>query len=176
MLKRPEKNEADPYYFTYINRVPAHDVTAHLSLQLDQALPVLQRVSEEKSFFRYTAEKWSIRQVLSHITDTERVFLFRALWFARGLDTPLPSFDQDVAVTHAGSENDGLTWQSLVEEFRLTRLSTHSFFRNLPLTAWSGAGLASGKHVTVRALAYIIAGHCDHHLQILHERYLGAGS
>jgi hypothetical protein len=98
------------------------------------------------------------------------LFVFRALWFARGFDSPLPSFDQDVAVSTAGS--DDRSWRSHVEEFRTIRNATVSFFQNLPADAWMRRGVASGNPFTVRALAYISAGHVSHHVKILRERYL----
>jgi hypothetical protein len=104
------------------------------------------------------------------VNDAERVFVFRALWFARGFDSPLPSFDQNVAVSTAYS--DERSWQSHVDEFRAIRAATLAFFENLPDDAWMRRGVASGNAVTVRALAYIVAGHVAHHMKILHERYL----
>jgi hypothetical protein len=127
-------------------------------------------VSEEKSLHRYAPEKWSIRQVLSHVTDGERVFLFRALWFARGFDTALPSFDENVSAVAA--EADRFPWANHVEDFRAARLSTLAFFRNLPPEAWMAKGVASDNTFTVRALAYILAGHVAHHTAVLRERYL----
>ena len=116
------------------------------------------------------AEKWSIREVLNHISDSERAFAFRALWFGRGFSDPLASFDQNVAANAAHA--DDYSWASHIADFRGVRQATLSFFRNLPPDAWSRKGVASGNSVTVRALAYIIAGHLSHHLAILQERYL----
>ena len=127
-------------------------------------------ISEEKSLHRYAPEKWSIRQLLNHVTDTERAFAFRALWFARGFDSPLPGYDQNIAA--AGAEADAIAWAAHVEEFRRVRLSTISLFRNMPAAAWARAGIASDNRVSVRAVAYIIAGHLEHHNAILRERYL----
>ncbi len=131
---------------------------------------MLGGISEEKSLHRYAAGKWSIRQLLNHVSDTERVFVFRALWFARGFDTELPGFDQNVAVPTAAAEQ--FSWASHVEDFRAVRTATLTFFRNLPEEAWSRSGVANGDPVTVRALAYIVAGHVAHHIAILQERYL----
>jgi hypothetical protein len=119
---------------------------------------------------RYAPDKWSIRQVLNHVTDTERAFAFRALWFARGFDSPLPSYDQNVAAT--GADADRISWAAHVEEFRRVRLSTISLFKNMPSHAWMRSGIASGNPFTVRALAYIIPGHLAHHITLLRERYL----
>jgi hypothetical protein len=98
--------------------------------------------------------------------------LFRAFWFARGFESPLPSYDQNVA--SAAAQADGFSWASHVEEFRHVRLATLSFFRSLPEEAWTRSGIASDNRFTVRALAYLIAGHVDHHVAILRERYLDA--
>lgn len=171
MTGRPTREEATAYYFTYIDRVPGEDVVNVMEAQLEEAT-LFRGISEEASLHRYAPGKWSIREVLSHINDTERVFLFRAFWFARGFDTPLPSFDQDVAMGSAHA--DDVPWASHVEEYRTIRLASHSFFRNLPAEAWAKAGIASGNPFTVRALAYVLAGHVAHHVAILRERYLGA--
>ncbi len=168
MIPRPEATEAAPYYFTYINQVPGDDPLAALETQLDE--PLLATISEEKSLHRYAPNKWSIRQVLNHVTDSERAFAFRALWFARGFDTPLPSYDQNVAAS--GAEADQVFWAAHVEEFRRVRLATISLFRNMPAEGWTRSGIASDNRFTVRALAYIIAGHFAHHMAVVRERYL----
>ena len=158
------------HYFTYIDKVGPGDICRILEEQLAETLPQLEAISEERSLHRYAPDKWSIREVLSHLNDGERLFVFRALWFARGFDTPLPSFDQNVAVSVAGA--DSRSWRSHVEEFRVIRASTLAFFRNLPSEAWTRRGVASGYPFTVRALAYITAGHVTHHMGVLKERYL----
>jgi uncharacterized damage-inducible protein DinB len=165
----PDRTEAAPYYFTYIDQVPAGDVLAVLDEQRDETLALLRGISEERSLHRYAPEKWSIREVLNHITDTERVLVFRALWFARGFETPLPSFDEKVAASAAGA--DERSWASHVEEFRTVREATLTFFQSLPADAWARRGVASNNPFTVRALAFIVAGHVVHHLRILAERY-----
>lgn len=173
MIGHPESNEADAYYFGYINRIKSDDIVHTLQNQLDETLPILHRVSEEKSLHRYAPGKWTIRQMWNHVNDTERMFLFRALWFARDLKSSLPSFDQDIAVT-AGRADD-VAWISHVEEFREIRLASVSFFRNLPEEAWLRTGTASDKPFTVRACAYILAGHVAHHTGLLREKYLANG-
>jgi hypothetical protein len=170
MIGRPGPNEAAPYYFNYINRVTSDDILHELQSQLDETLPFLGTISEDKSLFRYAPEKWSIRQMWGHVNDTERVFLMRALWFARSFETALPSFDQDIAVSAAHS--DAVSWARHVEEFREVRLATISFFRNLPEEAWGRSGVASGNTFTVRACTYIVAGHVAHHMAVLREKYL----
>lgn len=170
MIERPERTEAAPYYFTYIDQVEDADVRAVLARQLEDSAALFGGIPEEQSLHRYAPEKWSIRQVLNHITDTERAFAFRALWFARGFDSPLPGFDQNIGA--AGAEADAVSWLAHVEEFRHVRQSTISLFANLPAAAWMRSGIASDSRVTVRALAYMVAGHYAHHVRILRERYL----
>jgi uncharacterized damage-inducible protein DinB len=170
MIGRPQDGEAAPYYLTYINQIAGDDAVAVMEGQLDEFLAFFSRISEETSLSGYAPEKWSIRQVLNHVSDTERVFTFRALWFARGFETPLSSYDQNLAT--AGAKADSIAWTAHVEEFRRVRLSTISLYRNLPSHAWTRSGLASDNLVTVRALAFIIAGHAAHHVAILRDRYL----
>src|SRR5580698_8161086 len=172
MMVRPAESEAAPYYFTYINRVSGDDPIDEMEGQLGDLLALFAGISEEASLHRYAPDKWTIRQVLNHITDTERAFAFRALWFARGFDAPLPGYDQNIAAS--GAAADGISWAAHVEEFQRVRLSTISLFRNLPPEAWMRSGIASDNPFTVRAMAFIIAGHVAHHITILRERYLSA--
>jgi hypothetical protein len=166
----PEPNEAAPYYFKYIDLIQSDDVVGVLEAQLDETLALLLSITEEKSLHRYGPDKWSLREVLNHLNDTERLFVFRAFWFARGFDGPLPSFDEKVSVLEARA--DEVSWARHVEEFRGVRLATLAFFRNLPAGAWMRSGIASGNPVSVRALAYLAAGHVAHHVAIVQERYL----
>lgn len=174
---RPQPNEAASYYYGYINRVTEDDVVVVLERQLDEIVTFLDDISEQQSLHRYAPDKWSMRELLNHVNDSERVFLFRALWFARGFAEALPSYDQEVGV--AGARADEFDWANHIAEFRAVRLATLAFFHNLPaenleasLETWNRTGIASGNPFTVRALAYIIAGHAAHHLAILKERYL----
>ena len=167
-----DRTEAAPYYFRYIDRVPDRDVVRTLEEQLDETDAFLRGISEEASLSRYAPDKWSIREVWSHVNDTERLFVSRAFWFARGFDTPLPSYDQNVACAEARA--DDRSWESHIEEFRAVRLATNTFFRSLPAEAWARRGIASGNPFTVRALAYIVAGHLVHHVDVLRERYLAS--
>jgi len=169
-MSRPQATEAAPYYLTYIDRVSGDNIVDVMKLQLDDTAEILAGISEEKSLYRYAPDKWSIRQVINHLNDTERVFAFRAMWFARGFSDPLPSFDQNIASHAAGADNHSLA--SHVQEFRKIREATLVLFRNLPAEAWVRSGVASGNSVTVNALAFLIAGHLAHHLAILRERYL----
>jgi uncharacterized damage-inducible protein DinB len=170
MMKRPAANEFAAYYSVYIDRITSDDVFTVLENQLIETVNFLQAISEEQSLYRYAPDKWSMRQLLNHVNDTERVFLFRAFWFARGYAEELPSFDQEVAA--AVSNADQYSWASHIQDFKAVRESTLTFFRNLPDEAWSRSGIASGNRVTVRALAYILAGHVAHHLAVLQEKYL----
>src|SRR5580658_8257427 len=108
MLGRPEINEAAPYYFRYIDQVAGDDVLAAMHTQFDDTMSLLSSIADPRSDFCYAPEKWSIKQVLNHVSDTERAFAFRALWFARGFDSPLPSFDQNIAAT--GADADKIYW------------------------------------------------------------------
>jgi hypothetical protein len=158
---KPKAQEAVPYYSTYIDKVPPGDIRKTLESQLKKTRNFLEDISEKKSRHRYAPGKWSMREVLGHINDGERLFVFRAFWFARGFDTPLPSFEQEIAVAAAGAE-----------EFAAVRAATSIFFRNLPDAAWARTGIASGNPFSVRALAWIAAGHVAHHVGLLKERYL----
>jgi hypothetical protein len=170
MIVTPDRTEAAEYYFTYIAKVGPGDILEILETQLPETVAFFRAVSEERSRWRYAPDKWSIRQVLSHINDAERLFAFRALWFARGLDSPLPSFDQEVA--EASTRADERSWSGLIEEFGAVRAATIALFEHLPAEAWMRRGVASGNPVSVRALAYIIAGHVTHHTSTLRSRYL----
>ncbi|MEP6716319.1 MAG: DinB family protein [Terriglobia bacterium] len=169
MTGRPQESEAAPYYFTYINLVKGEDPLVAMEIQLDAALGEFSLFGEEKSLYRYAPEKWSIREVLNHISDTERAFAFRALWFARGFASPLPGFDQNISAV--GAKADLVPWAAHIEEFRQVRESTISLFRHLPPEAWMRSGIASDYPFTVRALSFIVAGHVEHHLRLLRERY-----
>lgn len=167
--ERPDSSEAGEYYFTYIDQVKAGDIRDVLESQGAEALGFLREIAEDRTLERYAPGKWTVREVLSHVNDTERVFAFRALWFARGVEAPLPGFDQDVAM--AGADANSRSWASLVDEFSAVRGATAALFRNLPADAWGRKGVASERVVSVRALAFITAGHVEHHLRILRERY-----
>ena len=171
MRTRPDHTEAAPFYFTYIDQVPDGDIVERLEAQGQEVLGLFRGISEEQSRHRYAADKWSIREVVNHINDTERVFTFRALWFARGFGSPLPSFDQNVGV--AAAHADDQPWSALLEEFRALRSATVALFRMLPEGAWERGGIASDKPVSVNALAYMVAGHVSHHVKVLNEEVPG---
>ena len=169
-IAAPDQTEFAPYYKTYVSKVPAGDIRQLLETQAKEATQVLSRISDQRSLYRYAPDKWSIRQMVHHVNDAERVFSFRAMWFARNLGPELPSYDQDIAVSAANS--DAVRWQDIIQEFGAIRSASLAFFNSLPEDAWLRRGIASGNPVTVRALAYIVCGHLAHHLQILRERYI----
>lgn len=169
-IQPPDRTEAAEYYFTYIDQVPSGDIATVLEIQSRETVAFLRSISDADSLRRYASDKWSIRQVVSHINDAERVFSFRAFWFARGFDSPLPSFDQNSAISTANVNQR--SWDSHVAEFSAIRSATQALFAGLPDEAWSRRGIASGNPFTVRALAYTVAGHVAHHVRILRERYL----
>jgi hypothetical protein len=171
MNRRPDRAEAAEYYFKYIDRVLDGDIRDLLETQGRVTLATLEQISEDQASHRYADGKWSVRQVLGHVNDCERLFVARAFWFARGFDSPLPSFDQDIAMRASGA--DERSWASHVAEFRSVRAASNAFFRHLPADAWNCRGTASGNVFSVRALAYVAAGHELHHLALLKERYLG---
>ena len=170
MNQRPAHDEAAPYYFTYIDKVSDGDIRAIMRAQAAEVIDFAGGISEERSGHRYAAGKWSIREVLGHVNDCERLFVMRAFWFARGFDSALPSFDQNVAMGTAGAHER--TWQSHVDEFTALRAATLAFFEALPPEAWDRHGIASDNPFTVRALAYMVPGHVEHHLEIVRQRYL----
>ena len=170
MPGRPERSEAAPYYFGYIDQVSGDDVVRLLDEQVRGFVARLASIPEQRSLYRYAPEKWSLREVLGHINDCERLFMLRAFWFARGFDTPLPSFDQNVAVPFAKSHE--IEWARHIEEFHAIRTASIAFFQNLPEAAWTRGGIASDNRFTVRALAYITVGHVTHHWKIIEDKYL----
>ena len=170
VISPPDRTEAAEYYFTYIDQVPPGDIREILRAQQPETIALLQSITDDYSLYRYAPDKWSIRELVGHVNDCERLFVSRAFWFARGFDTPLPSFDQDIAV--AGAKSDDQPWSRHIDDFRAVREATLTFFDTLPDEAWGRRGIASGNPFTVRALAYIAAGHVTHHNAILRTRYL----
>ena len=170
IVSAPGRDEAADFYFTYISKVPGNDVLSVLETQLADVMPILRRVSEQKSLHRYAPGKWSMREVVNHMNDAERLFSFRAFWFARGLSEPLPSFDENAAASAA--PGDARSWASQLDELESLRATTLALFGSLPDEAWMRRGVASGSPITVRALAYICAGHVTHPVGVLQERYL----
>lgn len=170
IISKPSPNEYASYYSTYVSIVPDGDIMATLEHQLAEALALFSRITDAQAEFKYAPDKWSIKQLLGHVIDAERVFAFRALWFARGDKNSLAGFDQDAFMSHVNF--DAYQWSELVEEFEHLRRSNISFFSHLSPEAWERRGIASDNEVSVRALAFMLAGHELHHLNILRERYL----
>ena len=174
MMTRPERTEFAEYYSTYVDKVPDGDIRQILEAQSVEVPRLLEAIPEAQAEYRYAADKWSVREVVAHINDCERLFTFRAFWFARGFDGPLPSFDQNVAMI--GANANARRWADHVAEFRSIRAATLALFENFSAEAWDRRGIASDNPVTVRALAYITAGHVAHHVGLLKERYLSHAS
>jgi len=168
-LSRPEANEYAAYYESYISLVPGNDVVSALEAQRLQMARLFAGRSERDGNFRYAPDKWTVKEVLGHLTDSERVFAYRALRIARGDQTPLPGFEQDDYVRGGGF--GGRTLADLAEEFGHVRNASVALYRSLGKEAWSRRGVANRNEVTVRALAFITAGHELHHRRILDERY-----
>ncbi|PYP89276.1 MAG: DinB family protein [Blastocatellia bacterium AA13] len=167
---RPSSNEYAPYYDKYVTRVGAGDIVAILHEQLEITLELLRSIPESKADFRYAEGKWSIKEIVGHITDAERVFSHRAFRFGRGDKTPLPTFDHDSYVVEGKFEL--LSLSELANEFEEVRRATISLLSHFSAETWNRIGTASDAEVSVRALAYITAGHELHHVDILRERYL----
>lgn len=167
---RPQAGEFAPYYERYVAAVPDGDIVDTLRRQRDETVRLFAGIDERMAAHRYAAGKWTVAELLGHVIDTERVFTYRAVAFARGDRTPLPSMDQEV--WSAGSNAGQRTIQSLIEEYGAVRAATIALFGSLTEAAFSRDGIASDNRVTVRGLAWITAGHERHHMQILRERYL----
>ena len=167
---RPTSDEYAPFYAGYVHLAPEGDVLEVLEQGRRETHQLLDGLSDAKGAHRYAPGKWSIKGVVGHVTDAERVFAFRALWFARGDASPLPGWEQDDWFGASGF--DALTLKNLLAGYDAQRDATLTLFRSLPADAWSRRGTASGNPVTVRALAWIAAGHERHHLKMLRERYL----
>lgn len=167
---RPESNEYAPYYEKYVSLVPDADLVETLERQGAETLALLRGLDEGRGGHRYEPGKWSVRQLVGHVNDAERIFSYRALAIARGDRAPLPGMEQDEWM--AGVDFDARTLASLADEFEAVRAATVQLLRHLSPEAWSRRGTASDNEVTVRALAYIIAGHEAHHVRVLRERYL----
>ena len=168
--RRPADDEHAPYYGKYIGLVSDGEIIRTLEAQLVETLALLSGVTEQGATFRYAPDKWSVKQALGHMIDTERVFSYRAMAAARCEKAPLPGFDQDEWVESGNFDLRSLA--SLRAELEAVRHSTILLFRGFAADAWDRRAVASGNPVSVRALAWIIAGHELHHRQILRERYL----
>jgi len=169
IIARPQPGEYAPYYERYISLVQGEDILETLDRQRRDTMLLLSGRDEADGDFRYAPGKWSAKEVLGHMCDTERVFAYRALRFSRADATPLAGFEQDDYVRNGPFANRPLADQ--VEDFIAVRRATLSLLRNLDEAAWMRRGSANKNEVTVRGLAYIIAGHELHHRSILEERY-----
>lgn len=171
-MPRPEPTEYAGYFSKYVDLVPEADILPVLATQLDEALAFLRAVPESQSNVLHPPYTWTVKDVVGHLTDGERVFGYRALRFARGDATPLPGFDENEYARSA--EYARLTLADIVSEYEAVRRSNLLMFRNLPAAAWGRAGKASDNLLSVRALAYILVGHTRHHGAILRKRLSGA--
>jgi len=169
-LTRPSSSEHAPYYSRYIDLVPEGDILQILEVQGETTLRYLSSVTEEKAMFRYAPGKWSLKEVVGHVIDTERVFAFRAFAFSRNDRNPLPGMEQEDYAHGANYEQRPL--RDILDEFREVRRSNLRLFRSFNDEMLMRKGIASGYEFSVRCLPYIIAGHELHHVEILRERYL----
>lgn len=168
--RRPEKSEYVEYYDRYIQLVPDGEIVGILRAQAAQTLDLLRGVSPEVADYRYAPGKWSLKEVLGHVIDAEWIFTYRALAFARGDRTPLPSMDQDSYME--GANFSALTIPVLLEQYRHLRFAGSLLFESFDDAALARVGTASGYTFTTRALLYVIAGHELHHMNVVRERYL----
>lgn len=168
-VSRPATDEYHPYYQRYIDQVPGDDALPALIEQIDRTVRMLQGVSDERAEFRYAPGKWSVKQVVGHLSDGERVFSYRALRVGRGDATPLPGFDENVYAEAGGFDDRSL--EDLVVEFRAVRSASIALFASLTPAALAQHGTANASPITPRALAWICAGHERHHAHLLVDRY-----
>jgi hypothetical protein len=169
---RPGTGDYAEFYEKYVSLISSNDILGVLEAHLRQMTTLFTGRSEREGDFRYAPDKWSVKEVLGHVTDTERIFAYRALRIARGDQTPLSSFEQDDYVRAASFHQRKLA--NIVEEFADVRRASLALYRSLNEEAWSRRGVANKNEVTVRALAFITAGHELHHRRILEERYFPA--
>ncbi|HLG06651.1 MAG TPA: DinB family protein [Gemmatimonadales bacterium] len=167
---RPEASEHAADYASYIARVPDGDVVQVLQTQVEELGRLLAGHPESRGDYAYAPGKWTLKEVLGHLIDSERVFSFRALWIGRGDPAPLPGFDENRWAPNSGARNRTLS--NLIEELKAVRAATVTLLRHLPPEAATRRGVANNNPVTVRALAWIMAGHVLHHERLIRERYL----
>ena len=171
-IARPEPGEYNPYYDKYISLIPGTDILGTLDAERRKTLLLLSGRDEEDGNFRYAPDKWSAKEVLGHVCDGERVFAYRAMRIARNDTTPMEGFEQDDYVRNGPFARMPLA--ELIEDYIAVRRATLTLLRNLEEPAWTRRGMANKSEVSVRALAYIIAGHEVHHRRILEEKYFSA--
>lgn len=170
MNTKPNVSEYAPYYGKYIGLVPDGNILDILVEQNEFINNFFSEISEEKSTYRYAEGKWSIREVLGHIIDTERIFAYRALRISRNDKTALPGFEQDDYVPNSNHANTSI--KNLTEEFVLVRKANLKLFESFTDEMWMRTGTASGNPVSVKAAVYVLAGHPIHHINVIKERYL----
>jgi len=168
-MKRPEPTEYAPYYERYISLVP-EDADATLAGQPDEIRSLFTTVPEEKGSYAYAEGKWTVKELLSHLIDGERIFAYRALRISRGDQTPIEGFEQDDYIENSNANNR--TFADLLDEFTFERKANLRLFSNISEEGSRRIGTASGNPVSARAIAYIMAGHVRHHIGVLKERYL----
>lgn len=173
IVGRPEPDEIPSHYVGYIKRVPEVDPVMVCASQIEETAGLLRGLSDTDAMYRYGRGKWSIKEVIGHLADTERIMAYRALRIARGDATPLPSFDENAYVPVA--QFDARSLADLVGELRTVRAATLALLRTFDADAWRRRGTASGKPVSVRALGFMIPGHERHHVEVLRTRY-GVGA
>jgi hypothetical protein len=169
-MLRPEKGEYDPYYETYTSLVPEEDIKAALATQPGELRVLAESLLEEKGTYAYADGKWTIKQLLGHLIDGERMFGYRVFRISRGDKTPIEGFEQDGYIENAHA--NGRSFADLLSEFELLREANVRFFKNLRDDDWLRTGTANQKEISVRALAWIMVGHIRHHISILKDRYL----
>ena len=167
---RPDKSEYPDYCEGYVSKVPAGDIVTVLGAQLEESLALFRSIPETRGSYRYAEGKWSVKEAIGHITDGERILAYRALRFARGDTTPLAGYEQDDYVLGGGFDRRSL--KDLINEFETVRRATISLFSSFDGEAWSRRGVANKNEMSVRGVAYVLAGHERHHVEILRNRYL----
>ncbi len=169
-MYRPEPSEYDPYYEHYVSLVTGDDIKAALAAQPAELEALFADVPVDKGIFAYATGKWTIKELLGHLIDGERMFAYRIFRIARGDKTPIEGFEQDGYIENAHS--NGRSFTDLLSEFDLLRQANMLFFNNLKDDAWTRTGTANKVEISVRAIAFIMAGHIRHHTDILKARYL----
>lgn len=169
-MSRPEKTEYDPYYETYVSLVPDGDIVDILEAQAAEVNDLFSRIPEEKGPYAYADGKWTIKELLGHLIDGERMFMYRTFRISRGDETPIEGFEQDGYIKNARSNSR--SFADLIEEFTDLRRANVIAYRHFSDEDWSRTGTANQVEITPKALVYVAAGHIKHHLNILRERYL----
>ena len=172
ILSRPLPGEFAPAYAPYVAAVPTGDVLAILQVQSDAVSALFGGLSEAQAGFRYAPGKWSMKDLLQHLIDAERVFSYRAMRVGRGDTTPLPGYEENAFAAAAHADHRAMA--DLLAEWQAVRAGSQALFRSLPEAAWANVGNANGVPITARCFPFLCAGHTAHHLGIIRERYLPA--